>query len=75
MKSFNVFDTKARIVLAFDPDHVQRLDKDVLHRIIETAIDLSKIPGFRGCLPCAASGLDERVIDSRVLPILAEQGR
>jgi hypothetical protein len=73
MKPFNVFDTKARVVLAFDPDHLQRIDKAVVQRVVETAIDLAKIPGFRGCLPCAASGFDERVFDSRILPMLTNK--
>ena len=73
MKAPNVFDTKARVVLAFDPDHFQKIDKAQLAKIIDVAIELTKIPGFRGCLPCAASGLDEFAAGSRVLPILTQQ--
>ncbi|WP_428672225.1 hypothetical protein [Reyranella sp.] len=72
MQSFNPFNTKARVVLAFDPDHLQKIEKEHLARIVEVAIDLSKIPGFRGCLPCAASGFDEFAWNSRVLPALRE---
>ncbi len=67
----NVFDTKSRVVLVFDPDHLQKIDKAQLNRIVETAIELPKLPGFRGCLPCAASGIDEVAFLSRVLPALA----
>ena len=72
MKDRNVFDTKARVVLVFDPDHLQKIDKDQLTRLIDIAIELPKIPGFRGCLPCAASGLDEIVFRGHVLPALTE---
>jgi hypothetical protein len=72
MQAFNVFDTKARVVLAFDPDHLQRIDKEQVTRLVEIALELAKIPGFRGCLPCAASGLDEFAFNSRVLPILSQ---
>lgn len=73
MKAQNVFDTKARVVLVFDPDHLQKLDKDQLVRIIDVAVDFTRIPGFRGCLPCARSGFDELPFESRVLPILTQQ--
>lgn len=73
MKTFNVFETKSRVVLAFDPDHLARYDQDKVAKIVEVAIDLAKMPGFRGCLPCAASGLDEFAHRSQVLPILAQQ--
>ena len=73
MKTFNVFDTKPRVVLAFDPDHLQKLDKAQVGKILEVALDLTKIPGFRGCLPCAASGLDEIAATSRILPVLTER--
>lgn len=73
MKTANVFDTKARVVLAFDPEHLQRLDKEQVSRIIDVAFELTKIPGFRGCLPCATSGIDEYAFQSRVLPILTNQ--
>ncbi len=73
MNTFNVFDTKARVVLAFDPDHLQKLDREQVQRVVDVAIDLAKLPGFRGCLPCAASGLDEFARNSVVLPILTQQ--
>ncbi|MBL8838229.1 MAG: hypothetical protein JNL66_18405 [Alphaproteobacteria bacterium] len=75
MRTFNVFDTKARVVIALDPDHfaASKVDKDRVMKIIDVALDLAKIPGFRGCLPCAASGLDEFAHGSRVLPILTQQ--
>ncbi|MDP8927341.1 MAG: hypothetical protein M3O70_01875 [Actinomycetota bacterium] len=67
----NVFDTKARVVLVFDPDHMRKIDRDRITRIIDTALELTDIPGFRGCLPCAASGIDELAFSSRVLPALS----
>ncbi len=72
MPSFNVFDTKARVVLVFDPDHLQKLDREQVHKIVDIAIDFAQIPGFRGCLPCANSGMDELAIGSRVLPLLTQ---
>jgi hypothetical protein len=73
MQTFNVFETKARVVLAFDPDHFQKIDKAQIARLVEIAAELAKIPGFRGCLPCAGSGLDEFAVGSRVLPVLTQQ--
>lgn len=75
MKTFNVFDTKPRIVIALDPEHfaAAKADKDRIVKIIDVALDLAKIPGFRGCLPCAASGLDEFAHGSRVLPVLMDR--
>lgn len=68
----NVFDTKARVVMVFDPDHFKKINREDIVKVIDAAIDLSEIPGFRGCLPCAASGLDEFAFDHRVLPMLAQ---
>jgi hypothetical protein len=73
MKHLNVFETKARVVLAFDPDHLQKLDAGQIARVVEIAGELTRIPGFRGCLPCAASGLDEFAYMSHVLPALTQQ--
>lgn len=68
----NVFNTKSRVVLVFDPDHLQKIDKEHLKRIVDVALELPQIPGFRGCLPCAASGMDEIVFGGHVLPALKE---
>ena len=73
MRTFNVFDTKPRVVIALDPEHFQKIDREQLAKIIDVALELTKIPGFRGCLPCAASGLDEFAFGSRVLPALGQQ--
>jgi hypothetical protein len=75
MRTFNVFDTKARVVIALDPEHfaASKADKDRIIKIIDVALDLAKIPGFRGCLPCAASGIDEFAFGSRILPVLSQQ--
>lgn len=72
MKMPNVFDTKARVVLVFDPDHLQNINREQIQKVIDIAIELPKVPGFRGCLPCAASGLDEITFSSRVLPVLTQ---
>lgn len=68
----NVFDTKARVVMVFDPDHLSRIDREQIVKVIDLARELVEIPGFRGCLPCAASGIDEVALSSRVLPALQE---
>ena len=69
----NVFDTKARVVMVFDPDHLRKIDPDQIAKVIDLTRELIEIPGFRGCLPCAASGIDELTFRSRVLPALQEQ--
>jgi hypothetical protein len=70
----NVFDTKARVVLVFDPDHLRKIDRESIVKVLDVARELIEIPGFRGCLPCAASGFDELPWRSKVLPALAERG-
>lgn len=69
----NVFDTKSRVVMVFDPDHMRSIDSAQIVKVIDLAKELIEIPGFRGCLPCAASGLDEAAFMSRVLPAFNEQ--
>lgn len=69
----NVFDTKARVVMVFDPDHFKTIDREQVAKVIDIARELIEIPGFRGCLPCAASGIDELAFRSRVLPAIQEQ--
>lgn len=73
MKAHSVFETKARVVIVFDPDHLQKIDKAQIARVVEIATELIKIPGFRGCLPCAASGIDEIAFRGQVLPALTQQ--
>jgi hypothetical protein len=72
MHTFNVFDTKARVVLVFDPEQLQKIDREQIQRVVDIAIELAKMPGFRGCLPCASSGIDELALSSRVLPALTQ---
>ncbi len=69
----SVFDTKARVVLVFDPDHYRKIDRDQIARVVDVSRELIEIPGFRGCLPCAASGLDEVPWASHVLPAINQQ--
>lgn len=69
----SVFDTKARVVLVFDPDHYRKIDREQIAKIVDFSRELIEVPGFRGCLPCAASGLDEVPWASRVLPALNQQ--
>jgi hypothetical protein len=64
---FDIFETKPRIVLVFDPD---QMDADSIERVTRLAVEVPKIPGFRGCLPCARSGFDFVSFESVVLPAL-----
>jgi hypothetical protein len=75
VSSFNVFETKPRLLFIFDPEHFVNYDREQLLKLLDTAAELAKLPGFRGCLPCAASGFDENPWMSRVLPAaVREQG-
>jgi hypothetical protein len=73
MGKFDVFDTKPRVVMVFDPDKLHQIDGEQIQRVVEMAAELVKIPGFRGCLPCANSGIDELALSSRVLPALTQR--
>lgn len=70
----NVFDTKARVVLVFDPDHLKKIGPEQINKVVDVARELIEIPGFRGCLPCAASGLDEAVWSQVINPARFERG-
>jgi len=64
---FDIFETKPRIVLVFDPEQI---DSDTIERVTRLAVEVPKIGGFRGCLPCARSGFDFVSFESVVLPAL-----
>ena len=63
----NLFDTKPRMIFVFDPETV---DRRQMLEVIGKLLELPEIPGFRGCLPCAASGMDVFAFESLVLPQL-----
>lgn len=65
------FATKARYVLVFDPEKV---DRQQMLEVVRQVLELKTIDGFRGCLPCAASGIDPLPYKSGVLTALKGPG-
>lgn len=67
----DLFATKPRLVLVFDPE---KLDRQQVLEVVKQALDIKQIEGFRACLPCAASGMDLFAFESLVLPALKQRG-